>query len=133
MKTAKQRLLPSYQTSTTRTDNVGKYCSANLDRTTLVSSSDLSSASSNRKDVSSQLGIDGYLSIYIRNALINKLARGKTGDALSMITSNSTNIGIFMGAFLLPFVIFLFIWPFLCCCCCCPSCCPSKCCQKADN
>lgn len=64
---------------------------------------------------------------------MNKALNGDTGGALSMITSNAVNIGIFVGVFLVPFVIFLWAWPFLCCCCCCPSCCPSRCCQHPEN
>lgn len=32
----KARLLQTYQTSTTRTANIGKYCEANTDRSSLV-------------------------------------------------------------------------------------------------
>lgn len=58
----KERLLAStvntYLISSTRTSNYGKYCSG-LSRTTLVTTSELSSANSNMNSVSSQLGIDG--------------------------------------------------------------------------
>ena len=59
----KERLLAAttvttYVVNSTRTSNYGKYCSG-LSRTTLVTNSELSSATSNMNTVSSQLGIDG--------------------------------------------------------------------------
>jgi hypothetical protein len=57
---APQRLLTgTYTTTPTRTDNVNKFCPANLDRTTLVSASDVTEAQSMRTSVNTQLGIDG--------------------------------------------------------------------------
>lgn len=58
----KERLLATtvttYVISSTRTSNYGKYCSG-LNRTTLVTTSELASATSNMNSVSSALGIDG--------------------------------------------------------------------------
>jgi hypothetical protein len=53
-----QRLL-GYTTTATRSDNVNKNCPANLDRTTLVSTSDYNDAQSMRTTVNSNLGIEG--------------------------------------------------------------------------
>lgn len=56
----KQRLLLTYQTSSTRSSNIGNNCPANLDRSTLASTSDISTAQNLLNSVKSQLGIDGY-------------------------------------------------------------------------
>jgi hypothetical protein len=56
----KERLLPSFQTSSTRTNNVQTYCPVSLDRTTLAPTADVTAAQSTRSSVESQLGIDGY-------------------------------------------------------------------------
>ena len=53
------RLLASYQTSSTRSSNVNSYCPANLDRTTLAPSAEVSTALTNMNGVRSQLGVDG--------------------------------------------------------------------------
>jgi hypothetical protein len=55
----KVRFLSGYQTSSSRTNNVQTYCPANIDRTTLVSSGDVSSAQNIMNSIRSQLGIDG--------------------------------------------------------------------------
>jgi hypothetical protein len=55
----KARFLSGYQTSSTRTNNVQTNCPANLDRTTLVSSGDVSSAQNLMSNIHLQLGIDG--------------------------------------------------------------------------
>ena len=52
MQPAATRLL-AYTTTSTRTSNVNTLCAANLDRTTLVSQSDLTAAASARASVSS--------------------------------------------------------------------------------
>lgn len=57
----KQRLLLTYQTSSTRSSNIANNCPANLDRTTLASTSDISTAQTYLNNVKSQLGIDGYI------------------------------------------------------------------------
>lgn len=55
-----QRLLAgTYFTTPTRTSNVNKYCPANLNRSSLASPSDYTNAESQRKQVNSQLNIDG--------------------------------------------------------------------------
>lgn len=61
---ARKRLLPSgtYQTNSTRTNNVQSYCAAYTDRTTLATTDDISSAKTNQNTVNSALGIDGYVS-----------------------------------------------------------------------
>lgn len=58
---AKQRLLLTYQTSSTRSTNIANNCPSNLDRTTLAWTSDLSTAQTYLSNVKSQLGIDGYI------------------------------------------------------------------------
>lgn len=58
---ATQRLLSTYTTTSVRSDNVNKYCAANLDRTTLVSTSDYTEAQSMRATVDASMGISGYL------------------------------------------------------------------------
>ena len=69
------RLLQTYTTTSTRTSNVGKLCPANLDRTTLVDQNDISQAKSQREELNSALGIDGYLSVYTE---INSLTMQQT-------------------------------------------------------
>jgi hypothetical protein len=59
LQSASQRLL-AYTTTSTRTNNVGTLCGANLDRTTLVNQDDLSAATGFRASVNDELGIDGY-------------------------------------------------------------------------
>ena len=63
---APQRLLQTqtYTTTTTRTNNVNTYCPANLNRSTLVSATDVTDAQSQRTSINTQLGLDGYLSTY---------------------------------------------------------------------
>jgi hypothetical protein len=55
----KARLLQNYQTSSSRSSNVNSYCPANLDRSTLAPTADVSTAQGNMNAVRSQLGIDG--------------------------------------------------------------------------
>lgn len=57
---SKQRLLVSYQTSSTRSSNIANNCPASLDRSTLASTSDISTAQNYLSNVKSQLGVDGY-------------------------------------------------------------------------
>lgn len=57
--TTTERLLTTYQTSATRSANIEKYCVNGADRTSLVTSTDISTAESNRKAVDASLGIDG--------------------------------------------------------------------------
>lgn len=61
MPTVTQRLLQAttYTTTSTRSNNVNDLCPANLDRSTLVNSGDVSSAASMRAEVNSAIGIDG--------------------------------------------------------------------------
>lgn len=54
-----ERLLQTYLTSTTRTANVAKYCVNGVDRTSLATTADISTAQTNRQAVESKLGIDG--------------------------------------------------------------------------
>lgn len=61
--TSPERLLP-YQTSATRSANIGKYCVNGVDRTSLVTTTDISTAKTNRKAVDSSLSIDGLFSFY---------------------------------------------------------------------
>jgi hypothetical protein len=61
--TSPQRLLP-YQTSATRSANIEKYCVNGVDRTSLVTTADVSTAATNRKAVDSSLGIDGLVLFY---------------------------------------------------------------------
>jgi len=56
---APQRLLSQYTTTSTRSDNVVKNCAANLDRSTLVSTTDFNEAQAMRATVNSNLGVDG--------------------------------------------------------------------------
>lgn len=56
----KQRLLATYQTSSTRSSNIANNCPADLNRTTLASTSDISTAQTYLSNVKSQLGVDGY-------------------------------------------------------------------------
>lgn len=56
---ASPRMLITYQTNSIRSANVQKYCPGSVDRTTLVTSSDLAAAKTNQNTVSSTLGIDG--------------------------------------------------------------------------
>jgi hypothetical protein len=61
MPTVTERLLQAttYTTTSTRSNNVKDLCPANLDRTTLVNSGDVSAASSMRAEVNTAIGIDG--------------------------------------------------------------------------
>jgi hypothetical protein len=57
--TTTERLLTAYLTSSTRSANIAKYCVNGVDRTSLVTTSDMSTAKTNRKAVDASLGIDG--------------------------------------------------------------------------
>jgi hypothetical protein len=59
LETSPRLLVTSYQTNPTRTSNVQKYCPASLDRTTLATTADVSTAQTNQNNVNSALGIDG--------------------------------------------------------------------------
>ena len=61
------------------------------------------------------------------------LISGDTGSATSDLSSNTTELSIFIGPFLLGLALILLLTPFLLCCCICPHCCPAQCCRKNEE
>ena len=57
---APQRLLLTYQTSSTRTSTVTKVCPAGVSRSNLYTQADVSASASYRSSVNSAIGVDGY-------------------------------------------------------------------------